>query len=213
MPPATHTRSDTMFRKLTLVLATSLLLGGATHIAAQTTTLIDTGTPDNSLFAGTVDSSNFLALQFSAAQAWRIDGIAAFLAGGQAGEYFALSLYQDATNHLPGELMASTALSFAADGWNGATALGWYLPTAGVYWLGVEGVDGSFNAPAGGLVMPGTTAFADGSHLGAYQAYNGLQFGLRMVGAVPEPASTALLLAGLVVVATAASAKVRRSPR
>ena len=213
MPPATHTRSDTMFRKLTLVLATSLLLAGTTHTAAQATTLIDTGTPDNSLFAGTVDSSNFLALQFSAAQAWRIDGIAAFLSGGQAGEHFALSLYRDAASHLPGELIACTALSFAADGWNGAAALGWHLPTAGVYWLGVEGVDGSFNAPAGGLVMPGATAFADGSQLGAYQAYNGLQFGLRVTGAVPEPASIALLLAGLVVVAAAASAKVRRSPR
>ena len=206
-----------MFRKLTLVLATSLLLAGATHTAAQATTLIDTGTPDNSLFAGTVDSSNFLALQFSAAQAWRIDGIDAFLTGGQAGDHFALSLYRDATNHLPGDLIASTALSFVADGWNGAAALGWYLPTAGVYWLGVEGVDGSFNAPGGGLVMPGSTAFADGSHLGAYQAYNGLQFGLRMTGEVPEPTSIALLLAGLVAMAMAmaiaASAKVRRSPR
>lgn len=219
MPPMTTTtaattRPHTMFRQLSLALATGLLLAGATHGNAQAATLIDTGTPDNSQFAGAVDGSNFLALQFTAAQAWQIDGISTFLAGGQPGEHFSLSLYRESAGHLPGELIASTAVSFAADGWNGATALGWQLPTAGRYWLGLEGVDGSFNAPTGGLRMPGATAFADGSRNGAYQAYAGLQFGLQMTGAVPEPASIALLLAGLLVVGTTAKAKqARRSLR
>ena len=81
------------------------------------------------------------------------------------------------------------------------------MPAAGSYWLGIEGLSietppgsgnfvpqGSFLLPAGGNLMPGPTAFAAGS---GYQAYPGLQFGLQVSGAVPEPASVAMLLAGL----------------
>jgi hypothetical protein len=120
------------------------------------------------------------------------------------GNVFALTLYQDAASHVPGDLIARTTVSFSADGWNGASALGWQLTSGSRYWLGVEGVDGYLSTPAGGLTMPGATAFADGSHQGAYQSYPGLQFGLQVTGAVPEPASLALLLIGLGVVAGSA---------
>jgi hypothetical protein len=201
-------RQITMIKKLTLALAAALALAGT----AQAATLLDTGTPDGSGFAGTVDSSNFLALQFKATDAWRVDGIAAYLSGGQPGEHFALSLYQDTSSHLPGDLIASTSVSFNADGWNGAAALGWQLTSGNSYWLGVEGLAGSFIAPVGGLTMPGLTAFADGSHQGAYQAYAGIQFGVQLTGAVPEPAALGLLLLGLLGVA-AATRHQRRSTR
>ena len=202
-----------MFNKLAVAVVTSLLLAGTAGAAG----LLYTGTPNGSLAAGVVDSVDFLALEFNATDRWQIDGIATYLTGGQAGDHFVVSLYQDAANHLPGDLLASAKVSFSADGWNGVSALGWQLPSAGVYWLAVEGAtlevvpglpvpDGAFLAPSGGLSMPGTTAFAAGN---GYQPAS-LQFGLQVTGAVPEPASATLLLAGLVM-AGAALSKRRRS--
>ena len=70
---------------------------------------------------------------------------------------------------------------------------------SGHYWLALERVDGALTAPTGGRVMPGATAFADGGYAG-HQTYAGITFGLQVTGAVPEPTSLALLLAGLGVV-------------
>ena len=169
-------------------------------------TLLDTGTPNASLPAGVVDSVDFLAMQFNAGSAWSVDTVSAYLTGGQAGDVFAVSLYRDAAG-LPGDPLASLQISFVADGWNSAAAAGWQLPAAGTYWLGLEGVvaetppgsgnfvpQGAFFAPAGGNTMTGLTAFASGS---AYSLSPGLQFGLQVAGAVPEPATALLLLAGL----------------
>ena len=186
-----------MIRKLTLVLAATLLT-----TAAGAATLIDTGTPDGSRSAYALDSSDFLAVAFDAPQQWRIDSVAAFLEGGVHGDHFTIALYQDAPGK-PGDLLAAKAVSFAADGWNAASGLAWALPGAGHYWLALESVDGSFTAPAGGVVMPGATAFSDGSYLG-YQAYPGIQFGLQVTGAVPEPTTWLLLMGGLGLVAGAA---------
>jgi hypothetical protein len=179
-----------MIHKPTLVLAAALLAN-----AAGATTLINTGTPDGSQLAYALDSSNFLAVAFDAPQAWRIDSVAAFLAGGVPGDHFTVALYQDAPGK-PGDLLAAATVSFDADGWNAASGLAWTLPGAGHYWLALEGADGAFTASAGGLAMPGVTAFADGGFLG-YQAYPGIQFGLQVAGAVPEPTTGLLLLAGL----------------
>ena len=85
--------------------------------------------------------------------------------------------------------------SFNADGWNGVAGLGRPFSGPGRYWLAVEGlIDpisfvplGSFLAPAGGLSMPGATAFAAGS---GYQLAPGVQFGARISGFVPEPGSS-----------------------
>ena len=205
-----QTKPTIMFKQLTVALAATLLLAGTADAAS----LLDTGTPNGSTFGGTVDTADFLALQFNASSAWQIDGIAAFLTGGNAGDHFAVSLYQDAASHLPGDLLASAKVDFSADGWNGVAGLGWQLPSAGLYWLAVEGTtleavpglpmpDGAFVAPSGGLSMPGPTAFAAG---GAYQAAP-LQFGLQVTGVVPEPTSALMLALGLIGVAVAARRK------
>lgn len=210
-------------QRFPLALACTAVLLATTALPAAASTLIDTGTPNGSLPAGVVDSSNFLAVKFSAASPWSIDSVAAYLAGGQAGDQVALSLYTSAAG-LPGETLASVVVSFGGDGWNGASSLGWQLPAAGSYWLGLEGVvaenppnsgnfvpQGSFLAPSGGITMPGATAFSAGS---GYTAYPGLQFGLQVAGTagvVPEPTTWALLLVGLGVMAATATRRAAQS--
>ncbi|MCV2353385.1 PEP-CTERM sorting domain-containing protein [Paucibacter sp. B2R-40] len=195
-----------MMRIKTIALAAVLALSGA----AQAASLIDTGSPDASKPGYVLDTANFLAVQFKADAAWQIDGLSAYLSGGNAGEHFTVALYADSSSHLPGDLLASSLAEFSADGWNSSAALNWSLPTAGNYWLALEGAtketipglpepDGSFVATAGGLSMPGLTAFSDGG-LAGYQASPGIQFGLQVTGAVPEPTSYLLLLVGLGVI-------------
>jgi len=184
-----------MLRTPLNAIAAALLLSGA--CGAGATVLVDTGTPDGTGITYAVDAVDWLALRFDLAADSLITRVRAHLTGGTAGDTFALSLYEDGAG-VPAALLASNVVTFAGDGWNGASALNWAVG-AGHYWIGVEGVDGSFNANGGGVTMPGATAFSSGA---GYQAYPGLQFGLRVDGvaasAVPEPAGTALMLAGLV---------------
>ena len=202
-----------------LALAGAAVLLAAAALPAAATTLIDTGSPSASRPAGAVDSSNFLAVQFNAANAWAIDSVATHLGGGQAGDQVAIALYADAAG-LPGDPLARVVVDVGSDGRNRSAALGWQLPAAGSYWLGIEGVllevpvnsgnfvsKGAFQLPSGGITMPGATAFAAGS---GYTAYPGLQFGQQMTGAVTEPTRWALQLAGLGLVAAGASRRAAR---
>ena len=178
-----------------------LALAATPTSAAYLLNTASAGNPNASLPAGVVDSNDFLALQFSANERWNIDGIEVYLTGGTAGDAFGVLLYSDAAG-LPGSLLASATASFNADGWNGVAGLGRPFSGPGLYWLAVEGlIDpisfvplGSFLAPAGGLSMPGATAFAAGS---GYQPAPGVQFGARISGFVPEPGSPWLVLAAL----------------
>ena len=182
-----------MLRQSTISLAASLLLAvsaaGLTS-GAQAAVPFTTGTPNGSGATYSVNANDWLAVRFDVASTYTLTGVAAYLTGGNVGEQFALSLYDDAPGK-PGSLLNSATVSFAGNGWNGANGLSWTL-AAGSYWLGVEGIDGSFQAPSGGLTMPGPTAYADGS-AGGYKT-DSLQFG---VTAVPEPATQALLLVGI----------------
>ena len=197
-----------MMNKHLRIVACGAMLALATAATSATASyLINTasaGNPNGSLPSSVVDSNDFLALQFSANERWNIDGIEVYLTGGTAGDAFGLLLYSDAGG-LPGTVLASATASFNADGWNGVAAFGRPFSGPGLYWLAVEGlIDpvsfvplGSFLAPSGGLSMPGATAFAAGS---GYQPAPGEQFGARINGFVPEPASGWLLLAALAAV-------------
>ena len=185
-----------MLHKTTISLAASLLLAlSATGFAtgADAAVPFTTGTPNGTGTPYVVDAYDWLAVRFDVASTFTVTGVGAYLnsISGNPGEQFALALYDDAPGK-PGALLNSATVNFSGNGWNGVSGLNWTL-TAGSYWLGVEGIDGSFVAPSGALTMPSTaTAFSDGSS--GYTRYDGLQFG---VSAVPEPATPALLLVGI----------------
>lgn len=197
-----------MNKHLRIVACAALLALATVATSATASYLLNTasvGNPDGSLPSGVVDSNDFLALQFSANERWNIDRLEVYLTGGTAGDNFGVSLYSDAAG-LPGGLLASATATFSADGWNGVATLGRPFSGPGLYWLAIEGlIDpvsfvplGSFLAPAGGLSMPGAVAFAAGS---GYQPAPGEQFGARISGFVPEPASGWLLLTALAALA------------
>ena len=184
---------------LSLTAAAWLLTGAVSASAALP---VDTGTPSGVSFAYAFDASDFYAGQLSLTAATQIDSIAAHVVGGSSGETFTVVLYSDSDAHLPDTALYAATATFTVDGWNGISGLsGWNL-AAGSYWVGLEigALDTLGSATGNALLDRGTpqpllrTAFNPGS---AYSA-SPVDFGLQ-VAAVPEPASVALMLAGLAV--------------
>ena len=184
---------------LSLTTAAWLLTGAASASAALP---VDTGTPNGAPFAYAFDSSNSYAGQVTLIEATQVASIAAHVVGGSAGETFTVSVYSDSAAHVPETALYAATATFAVDGWNGISGLsGWNL-AAGNYWIGLEigALDTLGTATGNALLDSGTphsllrTAFNSGS---GYSA-SPVDFGLQ-VAAVPEPASVALMLAGLAV--------------
>ncbi len=181
-------------------LATAFLLTLATQANAALT--VDTGTPDGSDFALSLDASDWLAGQVTFTNSVQINAINAYLddMGNGAGT-FTLALYADnSVKHVPGSLLNSVSTAFTNTGWNEAANLSW-LVGSGTYWIAIESQDpfgGGFIgvAPVGAPSPLAHTAFNDGS---GYKSADGLSFGLRVdtVAAIPEPETHALLLTGL----------------
>lgn len=185
---------------LSLTAAAWLLTGAAPASAAL---LVDTGVPNAVPFAYAFDSNDFYAGQVTLANATQVDSIAAHVVGGSAGETFTVVLYSDSATHLPDTALYSATATFAADGWNGISGLsGWNL-AAGSYWVGLEiGTQDTLGMASGNALLDRGTpnplthaAFNSGS---GYTA-GAVDFGLQ-VAAVPEPASVALMLAGLALI-------------
>jgi hypothetical protein len=194
------------------ILAAAVPAATLLAVPAQAAWLLDTGTPDNSGFAQAVNADQGLAMQFSVAGPQLIDAVQAYLADpfqANQGATFLLNLYGNSgsgATALPGALLYSQTASFAADGWNGASGLGWSVGP-GLYWAAVEVASGDFSdlvAPVHAPAANPATAF---STFSTYGRYDHLDIGLR-VSAVPEPGSWVLLVAGIGAVAAAA----RRRP-
>jgi len=185
----------------TLLAAAPLLLAAPAQALGWT---VDTGAPDASGLALVLDSANFVAGQVSFGQNNRLAAVQAYITGGNSGETFTIVLYDNSgANGLPGDALDSTSASFTADGWNGATSLGWALTPGASYWLAIEMRDSDTLGNSSGALLP--TGLAAGQRLAAtafnssfrYEAASGnLQFGLQ-AAAVPEASSVAMLLAGL----------------
>ncbi len=185
-----------MFNKSASILATTMLLAFASQ--ANAALLEDTGTPSGPGFALALDGNDWLAGMVHFNASTLISGIQAYLGGGDNGDSFTVSLY-DNTGNLPGNLMGSAGAIFGNTGWNGVSNLNWSVG-AGDYWVALE-VQGSDTlafgtAPVGAPHPLTLTAFNPGS---GYQLTNQpLNFGLQVAGeTVPVPAAAWLLGSGL----------------
>jgi hypothetical protein len=196
--------ASAIIMKKTLIASVACLLVGFHALCLAHT--IDTGTPNGDpVGAYAFDSNDYYAGQVAFAGAARIDDIFGHILGGTAGETFTIALYDDAPGHVPGnELFASTA-TFGVDGWNGVSGMTDWNVAAGLYWIAFEigfGETLGTGSVTGALLDSGATsplartAFTAG---GAYQATSvPLSFGLQVDAlVVPEPASVALVFAGL----------------
>lgn len=185
--------------KTLALLIVAALAGGAAGAA----TLVDTGAPNGSVIgAYALDSIDSYAGLIGVNQASDITAISTHVLGGAAGQTFTLALYSDSALHTPGSLLYSATASFAADGWNGVSGLGWQVQ-AGPYWVVVavspaDTLDPFAVLDKGAPSPLALTAFDSGSGFGT--TATPLSFGLQVqanVAAVPEPATAALLLTGL----------------
>jgi hypothetical protein len=170
---------------------------------------IDTGTPGGDpIFSYALDANDYYAGRISlvGSGVFSIESIETHILGGAAGETFSLVLYDDSPSHLPGDPLYTAEATFGSDGWNGVTGLTGWTVDAGNYWVGIEvGATDTLGSSSvtGALLdrgVPAPLAFTAYDAGGGYQAAaTPLDFGLR-VTAVPEPASVALMLTGLLLI-------------
>lgn len=146
-----------------------------------------------------------LAARFTLNEDVVIDTVQGWLNWGYGGRA-RFSIFTDFQG-LPGASRFSRALELTATGlndadWRGPQGLGWEV-TQGDYWLVFEDVPGNlgFGAMPGGAPMPllGYASSPGASGVsGAWQRADTLGLGVRVgIESVPAPATTALLLAGL----------------
>ncbi len=188
------------------LLAGVLLLAGASR-EAQASLVLDSGTPDNSKPALSLDGNDYYAAEFNLSAGQTITGIQGYITGGDTGvvgDTFTISIYaNNPSTSLPavsGGALFSQQASYQADGWTGLTNLSTTLSGAGQYWVAFE--VGAADSTAG-LLLPivasnGSApalkyAFDAGS---GYTAMTGDNFGVQ-VSAVPLPPALLLFASGI----------------
>jgi hypothetical protein len=199
------------FRALTQALfATGLVLA---MLPAQAALIVDTGEPYAAGFGSALSGDNgglqfhqYLAGQFSTTQAYTLQEVSTHLQFNSsfttAGS-FNFKLYADATG-LPGTMLFETAnLSVpmgAAGAWYSASGLSWTVGP-GSYWLAIEADKSpiSIVASSAGHPMQANAFDAGWDKPGVWEVLHsgGPSIRIDAVTAVPEPASTLLLLGGI----------------
>ena len=188
----------------TLASAAALVLAPAAQAAS-----IDTGTPTGSGFPLAFDSTDSVAAQVSLANATVIDSILGHMLGVTAGDTFDISLYADNGGVPDSRSWATytTTATYGADGWNGASGLGWTV-AAGTYWIQFEmNWDDSEDSVLFDVGVPHavtTMTTADNGVSYSVAPSIGLQ-----VSTVPWPATASTMLAGLALLASLAVARRR----
>jgi hypothetical protein len=207
-----------MIKFLFASIATALALCACAHAA----TVVDTGAPDGAAVGSyAFDGVDWYAAEVSFAGASNIDAIFGHVLGGTTGETFTVSLYADDGANLPGAQLYTASATFTANGWNGLSGLSGWSVGAGDYWVGLEilGTDtlGSGSVTGALLDQGAPSPLArwawDSTGGFGYDSLGAASIGLRVdasaVSSVPWPASSTLMLAGLVLLGGLASARRR----
>jgi len=177
---------------------------------AQAAPILDTGAGTTSVSSAmSVTSARSLAGYFDLTKAVTVDGIYGWI-GGDEGARLTASIYSE-IDFVPATLLYTT--SFVNRGmvdWQGADSLSWNL-AAGSYWVVFSATDGSKSYMPGGASDP-LVAYLHGSE-GDWRRLREQGLGVRLTGttggAVPEPASWAMLIGGFGI--AGAAFRTRRS--
>ena len=183
-------------------------------LPAVAATLVDTGVQvGNNGGGGTLGTANYLAGQFSLSSAAKIGSVQAFIASYNAPNTIRVNLRSDAAGTPGAALFTSQfdTLAGASNGmWQGLGGLDWAL-SAGTYWVSLENLTGGAAYTPYHVPSP-LGAYAFSPDAGASWTAQPSLFGLRIedtAGAVPEPATWAMMILGLGLTAAA----MRRSPQ
>ncbi len=188
------------------VIATVGMLPGV----ASASFVLDTGTPDASSGTFVLDSSQWLAAEFTTTSTETITSLAAYLTQGvgQPGDTF--TFYVDTGNFLgvrssARDVVQTVAGTFTANGWNATNTQ--FTLAAGTYWLALEVASPTqtkgLDAPGEPTATSGTApakAFAYAGTNGQFTESSAPSIGLEITAApstVPLPASAWLLGSGL----------------
>lgn len=204
-----------MFRLL-LVMAW-MMAANVAAVPAVSATLVDTGTPVGGDYVLGLDTGPFgsrLAARFTLADNAIITGAEAnmFVYGDGVLNYDIVSAANGLPDSGPALFSSAVALAFQPDSWLGASSLNWSL-AAGDYWLVLRPEEGSgFWAQLRYFTPDPLSGYArysnEESNWFGYAPHPvfGGDFGVRIFGtsgAVPEPASWGLMIAGFALTGVA----------
>jgi hypothetical protein len=203
-----------MFKSKTLAVAGILAAAAIAPAIANAGLILDTGTPSSSYGSYQLTDSQFFAGEFSATAGETITSLAAYLAAGSgSGTSFTFDIYSATgftTTPLAGQPTGLTPVFTASGtysvngGWN-STAVNWTPTSTGNYWLAIEATSSATNFDVWGEpnATNGTAnalafAYYGSGTEGKFTTAGAPAIGLE-VTAVPLPASSWLLVAGLVL--------------
>lgn len=179
-------------------------------------TIFDTGRPDETAgyFAGYFDAGSYQSesARFTVTQATRITGIQGFLSPSSSGTDLTLSVHAVSASG-PGAVIASQIVKiptgFGPSDWCGGFSDGALLLAPGDYWASFVADPDNANRYSGSMAAYAPIAIPVGAYRNNFTGANWIErelyFGFRVFGdavggAVPEPASWAMMIAGFTLV-------------
>lgn len=179
---------------------------------AQADPILDTGAGGTGTArAASITDTRSLAGYFELTNAVTVDGIYGWI-GGDEGARLTANIYSEVDFVPATKLFSTDFVNTGSIGWQGTSSLNWNLK-AGSYWVVFSAADGDHTSfmPSG---VPNPLIAYIGGADGGWRRLREQNLGIRLTGttggAVPEPASWAMLIGG---VGLAGSALRRRKPR
>lgn len=165
---------------------------------AQAGTIVDTGAASTSVSdARSVTSSRQVAAFFELNKGATVNGVFGWI-GGAEGARLTASIYSE-IDFVPATLLYSTNFVNTGNiGWQGSDSLNWKLD-AGTYWVVFAAGDAKTSYLPNGAANP-LVAYLRGNSDDGWLRLSKASLGVRLTGvtggAVPEPASWALMIGG-----------------
>ncbi|WP_294331275.1 PEPxxWA-CTERM sorting domain-containing protein [uncultured Sphingomonas sp.] len=166
---------------------------------AQADTIIDTGPGSTTIFdARSITSTRAIAGFFELNNATTVNGVFGWI-GGNEGARLTANIYSE-IDFVPATLLHSTSfVNTGTIGWQGSDSLNWKLDP-GTYWVVFSAADENKSFMPNGAADPLVAYLRGNSDNGWLRLSDTDALGVRLTGvtggAVPEPASWAMMIGG-----------------